>query len=216
MVKLAIVDDDSRLLESLRSHLENFDEIESVITSNSGLRFADQLSMMNAQQLPEVIIMDVSMGTVDEGIKATSIIKKQFPFIHIIMFTISDNDDLIFDAFKAGAMGYLLKNETPASILKAILDVKNGDAQMSPGVARKAINYLTKPAAPVEQSAEKLSPRELETINLVAKGYTYNQIAERLHISPATVKKHMTNIFSKLQVSNKVQAILKTEGFRSA
>ncbi len=191
-----------------------FEEIQTVLSSTSGTRFIAELASLPSDQLPDVIIMDVSMETPDEGIQVTAAIKRKFPAIHVIMFTISDNDDLIFEAFKAGAMGYLLKNESPSSILKAVIDVNNGFAQMSPGIARKAIGYLTRIERKTEQTPEELSPRELETINLVAKGYTYSQVGDRLHISTATVKKHMTNIFEKLQVKNKIEALLKTGTYR--
>jgi DNA-binding NarL/FixJ family response regulator len=217
MIKLALVDDDSRLLESLKTHLEALSEIQSVICRTSGSAFAKELSSTPADQLPDVIIMDVSMDTPDEGIKATYMIKRRHPDIHVIMFTISDNDELIFDAFKAGAMGYLLKNETPDSILKAIQEVVAGNAQMSPGIARKTINYFRSGEVPkreVIQDKQIVSPREIEVLDLVAKGYTYNQIAEMLNISTATVKTHMSNVFEKLHVKNKIEALLKTESLR--
>jgi DNA-binding NarL/FixJ family response regulator len=162
--------------------------------------------------------MDISMGVPDEGIQATAKIRELFPEIKIIMFTISDKDELIFDAFKSGAMGYLLKNESPEFIVKTIMDVKSGEAQMSPSVARKTIHFLTGSKLPEKSQAEDfaLSSRELETINLVAKGYTYTQIGELLHIAPSTAKKHMTNIFEKLHVKNKIEALLKTEAYREA
>jgi DNA-binding NarL/FixJ family response regulator len=166
--------------------------------------------------------MDVSMDTPDEGIRATYMIKKSHPDIHVIMFTISDNDELIFEAFKAGAMGYLLKNETPTSILKAIQDVVAGNAQMSPGIARKTINYFRAADVPKKEPVDRaqpterqiVSPRELEVLDLVARGYTYNQIAQMLHLSTATVKTHMSNIFEKLHVKNKIEALIKTESLR--
>ena len=217
MIKLALVDNDARLLELLKKQLLTFSEIELIVTCTSGMRFAEELMTTSPDQLPNVIVMDIAMDLPDEGITATSKIKKLYPAIEIIMFTISDKDDLIFEAFKAGAMGYLLKNETPEFIVRTILDVKEGDAQMSPSIARKTIQYLAKTSqkvSDVHEEAEALTSRELETINLVSKGYTYNQIGEMLHIAPTTVKKHMTNIFAKLHVKNKIEALIKTEGLR--
>jgi len=102
--------------------------------------------------------MDISMGSPDEGIQATRLIKDKFPSIDIIIFTISDEDEKVFEAFKAGAMGYLLKNEPPSFILKTILDVKNGDAQMSPAIARKTIRFLV----PIREKAKMSLHKNLQ------------------------------------------------------
>jgi DNA-binding NarL/FixJ family response regulator len=216
MIKLALVDDDPRLLHVLKARLLQFNEIESVICCTSGMQFIKELASMSSSQFPEVIVMDISMGSADEGIRATQKIKELHPEIKIIMFTISDRDDLIFDAFKSGAMGYLLKSESPEFIVKTILDVNSGEAQMSPSIARKTIEFLTSQRKPAEKENADfaLSQRELDTINLVAKGYTYGQIGELLHIAPNTAKKHMTNIFAKLNVKNKIEALIKTSSYR--
>lgn len=210
-IRIAIVDDDARLAKSLKSDLLNFTEIDSVIVCPSGIKFAKDLAQMSEAKMPEIIIMDISMGQADEGIQATRIIKQRFPHIDIVMFTISDEDERIFEAFKAGAMGYLLKNEPPAFILKTILDVKSGGAQMSPTIARKAIQFLM-PAIAIKKSGdllevEQLTTRESEILEKVAKGSTYQQIADQLFISLYTVKKHVANIFSKLHVKNKIEAL---------
>lgn len=209
-LKIAIVDDDARLAKALKSDLLNFSEIDSVLTSTDGLLFAKELEQMSAAKLPEIIIMDISMNQQDEGIVATRLIKKRFPDMAIIMFTISDEDENIFEAFKAGAMAYLLKNEPSSFILKTILDVKNGGAQMSPSIARKTINLLL-PDVPQKSEKPKsvLTPRETEILEKTAKGRNYQQIADELFLSDNTVKKHIANIFIKLQVNNKVEAIRK-------
>ena len=156
------------------------------------------------------------MGIPDEGILATRMIKSKFPDIEIIIFTISDEDERIFEAFKAGAMGYLLKNEPASFILKTILDVRNGGVQMSPGIARKTIQFFLpskiESRAILPEEYDKLTIRETEILKHVSKGLTYQQIATSLFISPNTVKKHMINIFEKLHVKNKIEAINKTGG----
>lgn len=209
-LKIAIVDDDARLAKALKSDLLNFPEIDSVLTSTGGLLFAKELEQMSEAKLPEVIIMDISMNQQDEGIVATRQIKKRFPDMAIIMFTISDEDENIFEAFKAGAMAYLLKNEPSSFILKTILDVKNGGAQMSPSIARKTINLLLPDAhKKSEKPKSVLTLRETEILEKTAKGKNYHQIADELFLSKNTVKKHIANIFIKLQVNNKVEAIRK-------
>jgi len=214
MVKLAIVDDDTRLLKGLKSELLKFTEIDSIISSSSGISFAEELRSMPPERRPEVILMDISMGSPNEGIMATRHIKLTNPEIEIIMFTISDEDEMIFDAFQAGAVSYLLKNESPSFIVRTILDTKNGGTIMSPSVARKTIKFFKsdkiKPKDP--SFGAVLSLREQEILNLVSLGLTYDRIAERLFISIHTVKTHMSNIFGKLQVNNKLAALKKVNG----
>jgi DNA-binding NarL/FixJ family response regulator len=219
MTKLAIVDDDVSFAKALKSELLDSPEIESVLSCNSGLRFFKELEKMPVSKIPDVILMDISMDLPNEGVVATGLIKRQFPQIGVIMFTISDEDERIFDAFLAGATGYLLKNESPGFILKSILDVKDGGAQMSPSIARKTIQLLApvrdaqkREALELASAREQLSERELEILGLVAKGHTYDRIAENLNIASNTVKKHVSNIFQKLHVSNKVEAIKKVPG----
>lgn len=215
MLKLALVDDDARISSALKDALLEFPEIKSITRASSGLAYAQDLEKLPVDSLPDVIIMDISMGLPDEGIRATRQIKSRFPQIEIIMFTISDEDERIFEAFKSGALGYLLKNESPEFILKTILDVKNGGAQMSPSIARKAIRYLSPPANPLAEEKrneiDALSAREKEVLDLVAKGLTYPNIADTLCIATHTVKKHMMNIFEKLHVKNKVEALNKMD-----
>jgi DNA-binding NarL/FixJ family response regulator len=216
MLKLAIVDDDIRISSALKEALLEFSEIGSITCGTSGLAFAQELEKLPVDAHPDVIIMDISMGLPDEGIRATRQIKSRFPQIEIIMFTISDEDERIFEAFKSGALGYLLKHESPEFILKTVLDVANGGAQMSPSIARKAIRYLSPPLAQLPQEkatdVESLSAREKEVLDLVAKGLTYPHIADTLCIATHTVKKHMMNIFQKLHVKNKIEALNKWSG----
>lgn len=217
LIKLAIIDDDIRLAKALKSELLQFQEIESVYTSHSGLSFVSELEAMPSGKRPEVVIMDISMAFPDEGIQATQQIKSRFPEILVIIFTISDEDNRIMEAFKAGAMGYLLKDEKPEFILKTILDVRNGGAQMSPGIARKAISYFS--SFSIAKESEKapgpdkaLTDRELEILRMVSEGRPYAEIGGKLFIATSTVKKHMAHIFEKLHVNNKTKAIREAEG----
>ncbi|MBS1486761.1 MAG: response regulator transcription factor [Bacteroidetes bacterium] len=212
MIKVAIVDDNVRLCKALKSELLQFREIESVYCCHSGVKFMVELANMIQPKRPDVVIMDVSMTTHDEGIKITAQIKAKFPALPVIVFTVSDDDEKIFEAFKAGALGYLLKDEKPEFIVKTILDVMSGGVQMSPGIAKKAINFFihapASAAAPVSSETHNpLSDREMEILLYVSKGHTYTEIADLLFISNGTVKKHMANIFLKLHVKNKVSAL---------
>lgn len=215
MFRVAIVDDDPRLAKALKSELLQFGEIDSVYTCNSGTRFLSELRDMIPVKRPQVVIMDISMSTPDEGIVITGKITREFSDIAVIIFTVSDEDDQIFEAFKAGALGYLLKDEKPEFILKTILDVMNGGSQMSPGIARKAIHFFssaTEPPPATPQEKGTLTDRELEVLRLVAEGVTYPEIAERLSVATSTIKKHMAHIFQKLHVNNKTMALRESRG----
>lgn len=216
MIKLAIIDDDLRFSSNLKEALMGLPEIESINTYENGEKFIQELNTHDVSVHPAVVLMDISMRLPTEGIDTTRQLKEIYPNMFIIMFTISDDDEHIFEAFKAGAMGYLLKNESPVFIVKTICDVMNGDAQVSPGIARKMIRFFS--ASPKQQQdetvsekteKEKLSVREVEILELAAKGYTYQQIADTLFIASGTVKKHIRNIFEKLQVNNKIEAFKK-------
>jgi DNA-binding NarL/FixJ family response regulator len=218
-MKIAIIDDDQRLARHLQGELAKYPEIISVICANSGLAFAALMEAIPANERPDVIIMDIQMSIPNEGIVSTQKITALFPDTKVVMFTISDDDENIFDAFKAGAVGYLLKNESPEFVFKTISDVMNGGAQMSPSIAKKAISYLTKQGKSTTpkttfENLDPLSARELEILQLVSRGHTYQAIADNLFIASGTVKKHMANIFFKLQVTNKIEALRKLEQLR--
>jgi len=210
---VAIVDDNQALAHALRQELIAYPELQEITIADSGLDFVKSLAQPN-QKIPDVVIMDVSMRLPDEGILATRLLHDQFPEIKVVMFTVAEDDSRVFDAFKAGAVGYLVKNEKPSFIYKTIIDVAAGGALMSPGIALKTIRFLA--AEPIQKNKNlpnnyHLSERELEVLRLVAKGNTYLMIAEQLFISLETVKKHLSNIFKKLHVKNKVEAINKSK-----
>lgn len=211
-IKIAIVDDDQRLAKVLKQELLEYSEIDSVSIFADGNSFLTSLQTQPNDQ-PHVVLMDINMTQTEEGIHTTQKVHDQFSHLKVIMFTIAEDDEHIFEAFKAGAVGYLLKNEKPSFILKAIVDVYNGGALMSPGVALKTIRFLIPLSDDVkkEELDFRLSERELEVLRLVAKGHTYQSIANQLSLSAETVKKHMNNTFRKLQVRNKIEAINKTK-----
>ncbi len=208
---IAIVDDNQALAHALRLELLAFPELQEITIADSGLDFVKSLTKKN-QKIPDVVIMDVSMRLPDEGIQAARLLHDNHPEIKVVMFTVAEDDNRVFDAFKAGAVGYLVKNEKPSFIYKTIIDVAAGGALMSPGIALKAIRFLTtEPFQKMKDAPNSyhLSERELEVLRLVAKGNTYLMIADQLFISIETVKKHLSNIFKKLRVKNKIEAINK-------
>lgn len=216
MINLCIIDDDQRLAHQIRNELIDYPELNWVRTSDSGLAYLETLKTQPLDQFPDCILMDISMTQPDEGIQTTRLLYQLFPSIKVIMFTIADDDDRVFEAFKAGAVGYLLKNEKASFILQAIVEVVNGGALLSPAIAMKTIRYMTghseKKTEPLLNTFN-LSERELEILRLISKGFRYQQIADQLFISNQTVKKHISNIFEKLHVHNKVEALNKSKDY---
>ena len=164
-------------------------------------------------QKADVILMDIQMPEMN-GITATEIVKSKYPHIKIIMLTVFDDDENIFNAIKAGANGYLLKEIDAENLYKSIIEVVNGGAPMTPSIALKTLNLLRNPL-PIENTQQleeiKLTNRETEILEHLSKGLNYNEIADNLIISPSTVRKHIENIYKKLQVRNKIEAVLKAQ-----
>ena len=212
-VSVAIVDDNLTLLRSIHQNLLNFEEITIAFTAMNGI---DAISL-TATQNPEVILMDIEMPEMD-GIEATHKIKEAYPDKKIIMLTVFDREDKIFEAIKAGASGYLMKDERPARIVSAIEEAMEGGAPMSPIIAIKVLRILRNQnlvTGNTVQTIEKrespetfnLTKREIEILEKIANGLTYQQTGDALFISPKTVRKHIENIYEKLQVHSKMEAV---------
>lgn len=207
MIKIAIVEDKPQLLRTLKEALSMFEEVEVLFTARHGKEAIDKLVTLPTK--PEVILMDIEMDVMD-GIATTRQAKQYFPKVHIIMLTVFDQEDKIFDAILAGASGYMLKGEKPSRIVQAIEDAKEGRLPMSPLVARKTLALLkNQPKQPdlLALNDFELTAREVEILEFVAKGKTHTYIAEQLFISPKTVRNHIHNIYKKLQVNSKGEAI---------
>ena len=171
----------------------------------------EYLSYLAPQQLPEIILMDIFMPKLD-GIATTLKIRSLYPSIQVIMLTAIEEDDKIFEAIKAGAKGYLLKDESTAKIVAAIEDVQAGGSQFTPSIARKALDFLEQylvNAKFANNDLTRLSPREYEVLKYMTGGLIYQEIADKIGISLHTLKRHIANIFFKLEVSNRTQAVNK-------
>jgi DNA-binding NarL/FixJ family response regulator len=209
-MKIAIVDDNNFLIKSIEEKLSFFSDLELKFTANNGEELLAKLSENNHLDL---ILMDIEMPVMN-GIDATFEVKSKFPQIKIIMLTVFDNDENIFNAIKAGADGYLLKEVNPAELYAGILDTMNGGAAMNPSIALKTLKLLRNPIHfDSSENLEKinLTTREIEVLDQLSKGLSYSIIAQNLFLSPSTVRKHIENIYSKLQVHSKMEAVQKAK-----
>jgi DNA-binding NarL/FixJ family response regulator len=211
-IKIAVVDDKRILRSALIEQLSYFEEVEVVFQSCDGIEFLKSMKALNINELPQVVLMDIEMPLMD-GIEAVSTAKEIYPQVHFLMVTVFEDDEKLFEAIKAGASGYMLKDDKISNIINGITDiVYEGGVPMSPRIARKALQLLknsqetSNESKPVNEDYF-LSSRELEILNRIVDGLNYNQIGERLFISPHTVRKHIANIYNKLHVSNKASAI---------
>lgn len=207
-IRVAVFEDNKALNRALCHFLEASDDLE---LAGSYLNCANVLRDI-AQSSPNVVLMDIDMPEVN-GIEGVRIIKKQFPAIRILMQTVFDDDDKIFEAIAAGASGYLLKNTTPDSLLQAIREVYDGGAPMSPLVAARVLfmfqQNTTKPTNEKDAEAFNLSKRETDVLRCMVDGKPYKIICDELHISYSTVRTHVQKIYDKLHVSSNTEAVSK-------
>ncbi len=203
-IRILIADDHPIFRFGMRTLLTSIPDMTVVgeaVTGEEAIQLVDTL-------LPDVVLMDIHMpGT--SGIEATARIRAQHPRTAILIVTMLD-DDSVFAAMRAGARGYLLKGAEPADMLRAIRAVASGEAIFSPRVAERVMHYFAHPAVSPTHgvSLAQLSEREREVLTLIAQGYTNAAIAEHLVLSPKTVRNYISEIYSKLQVTDRIQAVL--------
>lgn len=208
MIRLLIADDHTLFRDGLRAILGARSEIEIVAEASNG---AEAVSLAEAH-LPDIILMDIQMPKMN-GIAATEKILDTNPHIGIIVLTMLEDDDSVFAAMRAGARGYVLKGADKAEMLRAIHAVAEGEALFGPAVARRLVNFFRdvrdlKNLAPPRAFPE-LTDREAQVLDLIARGFNNAEIAETLVLSPKTISNHISNIFSKLQVADRAQAIVR-------
>lgn len=209
-IQIAVVDDKLQNRASLKERIVQTGEIEVIISASNGKEFLEEMKLAEKDRRPSVVLMDIDMPVMD-GIEAVSKASEMYPETKFLMLTVFDDDDKIFDAIRAGAVGYFLKDEKIENLIQGIKDTLDvGGSPMSPRIARKALNLLmnskveiTKP----EADDSNLSEREKEILKLMVEGHDYKAVAEKLFISPHTVRKHIANIYEKLHVTSKVQAV---------
>jgi DNA-binding NarL/FixJ family response regulator len=211
-LKIAIVDDNSFLIHAVKEKLSFFDDVDVKHTSLNG---GELLTRLQENHNIDVVLMDIEMPVLN-GIETTQVVKQKYPQIKIIMLTAFDNDEHIFNAIKAGADGYLLKEINPEDLYNGIVDTLNGGAAMNPSIALKTLKLLRNPMDiqnPIDQEDISLSKREVEVLEQLSKGLSYTVIAKNLFLSPSTVRKHIENIYKKLQVHSKIEAVQKAKNY---
>jgi DNA-binding NarL/FixJ family response regulator len=205
LITVLIADDHPLFRDGLRALLSSDPELVCV-----GEAATSEDAIAQAQQLqPDVILMDLQMPGVN-GIEATRTILRMSPHIGILVLTMFDDDTFVFAAMRAGARGYILKGALHAEMLRAVHGVANGEAIFSPAIAPRLQEFFAamRPLTP-SLLAPELSDREREILDLLAQGYKNPEIAQRLVLSPKTVRNYVSNIISKLQVADRAQAILR-------
>ncbi|MFN8242610.1 MAG: response regulator transcription factor [Ferruginibacter sp.] len=206
-LRIAIFDDNRNILESISMLLGTVPGYEV-----TGL-YKDVLHCLEdtAEAAPDIILMDIEMPGMT-GIEAVKLIKEKYPAVQILMQTVFDDDERVFDSICAGASGYILKNEINSKLVDYIRDVQAGGSPMSPVIARKVLNKMQEHAAvirPPEAADYNLTPREKEVLTCITEGYSYKMVADKLSIRFETVKTHIKNIYEKLHVASMAEAVAK-------
>jgi len=214
MIQIGIVDDKSLNRKMIRQNLHGIANIDIVLEAVNGLDFLEKIKEVPIHQVPQVVLIDLDMPIMN-GIETIAIASIRFPEIKFIVLTVFDDDEKIFEAIKAGASGYLLKDDAPDMLLDAIHNAfeLNG-APMSPAIARKTLLWLKQGAQPyptpsttTDHLRNSLTDREQEILKYLVEGQDYKKIASTLFISPQTVRTHISRIYEKLHINSKAQAI---------
>jgi len=205
-ISLAIVED----LDEVRDGLKNFLALSSDFKVLDTFKTAEEALFDIPKLKPDIVIMDISLPGMN-GIECIRQVKDKSPGTQFMMFTVYENDEKVFEALKAGAAGYLLKNTGLVQLIESLKELHNGGSPMSANIARKLVTVFREQQK-VTEPVEALSHRENEILQLLAKGLLYKEIAEQLSISVSTVRQHIHHIYEKLHVQNRTEAINKAFG----
>lgn len=211
---VGIAEDQSMLRKRLIEHFRYFDHLEVTVAAASGNELLDRLEAMPEERRPHVVLMDIEMPGYS-GIETTALVRERFAGIDVLMFTVFEDDDRIFEAIQAGASGYLLKDEPADVIVDALRELRSGGAPMSALIARKMLGLMRRATMAEVEVAElphapgspfDLSDREIEILQQLVLGKTNAEIGRDLYLSPFTVKTHIKNIYRKMHVGSRAEA----------
>lgn len=203
-IRVLVADDHPVFRYGMRAILSSEPDIELIGEATDG----EEAIALTAELRPDVILMDINMPKVN-GIEATRRILEVSPGTGILMLTMFEDGDSVFAAMRAGAHGYVLKGADGAETLRAIRAVAGGEAIFSPTIARHLMRHFATPGSTSRDTFPELTERERDVLTLIAQGYTNTAIANRLYLSPKTVRNYISNIFTKLQVADRAQAIIR-------
>jgi DNA-binding NarL/FixJ family response regulator len=210
MVKIGIVEDNTTLRQSMENLFNKTDDMKCVVSLNNLLNVTSEFSRTK----PQIVLMDIGLPNIS-GIEGVTTVKANFPDTQVLMFTVFEDDDKIFDAIRAGASGYLLKKTAPEEIIEAVRELYNGGAPMSPSIARRVIGSFQSPS-PKPPDDYQLTTREKEILYSLVDGLSYKKIADKYCVSISTVRTHICNVYNKLHVNSKSQAVAKVLRGRSS
>lgn len=205
-ITIAIVED----LDEVRDGLKNFISLSRDFNILDTFKTAEDAVIALPELKPDIVIMDISLPGMN-GIECIRQVKPKSPETQFMMFTVYENDEKVFEALKAGASGYLLKNTGLVQLIESLKELYNGGSPMSANIARKLVNVFRN-TEKENQPVESLSQRENEILQLLSKGLLYKEIADQLRISVSTVRQHIHHIYEKLHVQNRTEAINKAFG----
>jgi DNA-binding NarL/FixJ family response regulator len=203
MIKVAIVEDNQILRKSMEQLFEQTEDIRCVASIKNLLNVVSVLQ----KAAPDIVVMDIGLPDIS-GIEGVRTLKNNFDNIQILMFTVFEDDDKIFEAIREGASGYLLKKTRPQEIIEAIRELHQGGSPMSPSVARKVVHYFQS-GSPLKEEDFQLTTREKEILFALVDGLSYKKIADKYYLSVHTIRKHISSVYEKLHVHSKSQAVAK-------
>ena len=203
-LRIVVADDHAVVREGLRALLSAVDGYELIGTASTGGEAVRAAVTLH----PDVLVMDIQMPGIS-GIEATREIARAAPSVRVLMLTMFDDDESVFAAMRAGALGYVLKGAPPDNMIRAIAVVAGGEAIFGAGVASRALSYFSSARAADRTVFPELTPREREVLTLIASGLSNSAIASRLGLAPHTVGNHISSIFAKLQVASRAEAIIR-------
>lgn len=209
-IKVAIVEDHDIFRKRMMELLGFYDELELVFTADSGEICLKYLKEIEADRTPDVILMDIELPGIS-GIETTFQVKENLKDTDIIMFTVFEDDERLFESIQVGATGYLLKDTPIDTVVSSIKEVREGGSPITPSIARKLMGMVSKPEA--KENAEpqavpfNLSPAEIRILEQVIDGKSNKEIAEEVFLSPWTVKTHIKNIYKKMHVNSRAAAV---------